>query len=182
MRHNLQPRLPLTLPCTQHHSNHRRRTPGSAHPRHISAHRRRMHDSIQQIGALGIITPTPPPPITLSQIPCMRTQSKLDTGNKCLFVSCYLPQDHSEHAEACSALTTLLLLYPNHLIILGGDFQGDLTSPTDKSCHLRTIPYSRLQGPTLPTYTPAQQPGQSTCIDHFFIHDPHNTTTKTQDT
>jgi len=183
MRHTPQPRLPQTLPCTQHHINHRRRTPGSAHPRHINAQQRRVHDSIQPIGALGIIPPTPPSPATIPPTPCMRIRRHTRHREQMPhIVSCCLPQDHAEHAKACSALTTLPLLYPDHLLILGGDFQGDLTSPSDKSCHLRTIPYSRLQGPALPTYTPTHQPEQSTCIDSFCIHDPHITTTQTHGT
>jgi hypothetical protein len=109
-------------------------------------------------------------------------EGTLDAGNKCLLVSCYLPQDHAENAEACAALTTLPLQYPDHLIILGGDFQGDLTSPSDKSCHLRTLPYTRLRGPTLPAYTPTHHPKQATCIYHLLIHDPRSSTTQTQDT
>jgi len=61
-----------------------------------------------------------PPPFP-RQLACA-LEGALDTGNECLLVSCYLPQDHAEHAEAYSALTTLPLLYPDHLIILGGDF------------------------------------------------------------
>ena len=67
-------------------------------------------------------------------------EGTLNTRNKCLMVTCYLPQDNADHSKACSVLTTLPLLYPDHLIILGGDFQGDLTSPSDKSCQLRTLP------------------------------------------
>ena len=80
------------------------------------------------------------------------------------------------------ALSTLTTTYPNHLIILGGDFQGDWTSPSDKSCHLRTLPFTRFEGPQLPTFTPAHLPSQGTCIDHFLIFDPHNIAPQSKDT
>ena len=121
-----------------------------------------------------------PPPFP-RHLACV-LEGTLGTGNRCLLVSCFLPQDHAEHAEACSALTTLPLLYPDHFIILGVEFQGDLTSPSYKSCHLRTLPYTRLRGPTLPTYTPTHHPEQATCIDHLLIHDPHSSASQTQDT
>ena len=49
-------------------------------------------------------------------------EGTLDTGHNCLLITCYLPQDLAKHAEACVALSTLTTSYPNHLIILGGDF------------------------------------------------------------
>ena len=58
------------------------------------------------------------PPPFLRHLACV-LEVTLDTGNKCLVVSCCLPQDNVEHAEACAALTTLPLVYPGHLIIIG---------------------------------------------------------------
>ena len=127
------------------------------------------------------LLPLPLPPSFLRHLACA-LKCTINTENKCLLVSCYWPQNHADHAEVCSALTTLLLLYPDHLIILGGAFKGDLISPSDKSCHLRTRPYSRFQVPTLPTNTPTHHLDQATYIEHLLIHDPHNTTTQTHDT
>jgi hypothetical protein len=109
-------------------------------------------------------------------------EGNLSTGNKCFLIPCYLPQDHVEHVETCIALSTLPTAYPRPLIILRGDFQGDLTSKPDKSCHLGTLPYSRLQGLQLPTYAPTQHPEQATYIDHFLVHDLLHTTAQTRDT
>ena len=80
------------------------------------------------------------------------------------------------------ALSTLTTSYPNHLIILGGDFQGDCTSPSDKSCHLRTLPFTLLEGSQLPAFTPAHLPVQATCIDHFLIFDPHHIVLQSKET
>ena len=84
-------------------------------------------------------------------------EGTLNTGHNCLLLTCYFPQDLAKHAEACLALGTLTTTYPDHLIILGGDFQGDFTVPIDKSCHLRTLPFTLLEGPQLPTFTQAHQ-------------------------
>jgi len=126
-----------------------------------------------------------PLPLSFTQHTTCALEGTLNTTHKYLLVTCYLPQDHADHAnhaKACSALTTPPLIYLDHLIILVGDFHGNLTSPSDKTFHLRTLPYSRLQGPTLPTFTPTYQPEQATCIDHFCIYDTLNTTTQTHDT
>ena len=80
------------------------------------------------------------------------------------------------------SLITLPLLYPNHIILLGGDFQGHFTSSSDKSCHLRTLPFTLFNGLHLPTFTPAHQPTQTTCIDHFLYFHPLQTNIQTQDT
>ncbi len=52
-------------------------------------------------------------------------EGTLDAGHNCLLMACYLPQELAKHAEACLALSTLTTIYPHHLIIPGGDFQGD---------------------------------------------------------
>ncbi len=80
------------------------------------------------------------------------------------------------------ALSTLTTTYPNHLIIPGGDFEGDWTSHSDKSCHLRTLPFTRFEGPQLPTFTPAHFPSRETCIDHFLIFDPYNIAPQSKET
>ena len=78
------------------------------------------------------------------------------------------------------ALGTLLITYPDHLIILGGDFQGEWFGTSDKTTHLRMLPFTLLKGPQNPTYTPPHHPTQATCIDHFLITDPHQSTTQTK--
>jgi len=127
------------------------------------------------------LRPFPLPQNISRQLACA-LEGSLTTGQKCLLVTCYLPQDLAEHAEACISLSTLTLAFPNHLIIIGGDFQGDLTSSSDKSCHLRTLPFTLFSGPHLPTFTPPQQPTQATCIDHFLYYHPQHINVQTHDT
>ena len=127
------------------------------------------------------LQPVPLPQTFPRHLACA-IEGTINTGNKCLLISCYLPRDNPDHAEACIALRTLPSEYPHPLIILGGGFQGDWTSKSDKSCNLRTLSYYRLQGSQLPTYTPTQQPEHATCIDHLLMHDPMYTTTQTRDT
>ncbi len=110
-------------------------------------------------------------PFTLPQNVSLQTTCALErslaTGQKCLLVTCYLPHDLTEDAAACIAIRTLTTAYPNHVIIIGGDFQGDLTSSSDKSCHIRTLPFTLFDGLHLPTFTPPHQPAQAICIDPF---------------
>ncbi len=108
-------------------------------------------------------------------------EGSLATGQKCLLVTCYLPHDLAEHAAACIAISTLTTTYPNHIIIIGGDFQGDLTSSSDKSCHLRTLQFTLFDGPHLHTFTPPHQPAQATCIEHFLYYQPLHNNIQTQD-
>ena len=114
------------------------------------------------------------------QIACALEET-LASGKKCLLLSCYFPHDLAEHAAACIAISTLTTAYPDHIIIIGGDLQGDLTSSSDKSCHLRTLPYTLFNGPHLPTFTPPHQPTQATCIDHFLYYHPLHINIQTQD-
>jgi hypothetical protein len=88
------------------------------------------------------------------------------------------PHDLAEHAVACIAISTLTTSYPGHIIIIGEDFQGDLTSTSDKSCHL---PFTLFDGSHLPTFTPPHQPAQATCIDHFLYYHPLHNNIQTQD-
>jgi hypothetical protein len=122
-----------------------------------------------------------PPPQNISRRLAYALEGSLVTGQKCLLVACYLPHDLAEHANACISLSTLTNTYPDHIIIIGGDFQGDLTSSSDKSCHLRTLPSTLFSGPHLPTFTPPQQPTQASCIDHFLYHHPQHINIQTRD-
>ncbi len=98
----------------------------------------------------------------------------LSVKNAYLLITCYLPHDPAEHADACTALSTLTITFPNYIIIIGRDFQGDLTSSSDKSCHLRTPPFTLFSCPHLPTFKPPQQPTQATCIDHLLYPHPQH--------
>jgi hypothetical protein len=69
-----------------------------------------------------------PLPQTFPQHLACALEGTLNTGNKRLLISCNLPQYHVCHAESCIALNTFTSKYPNHQIIIGGDFQGDWTS------------------------------------------------------
>ena len=122
-----------------------------------------------------------PFPNTISRQTACALEGTLATGQKYLLVTCYLPHDHAEHAATCISLSTLTNIYPDHIIILGGDFQGDLTSDSDKACHLRTLPFTLFKGPHLPTYTPPHHPTQATCIDHFLYYHPLHNNIQTQD-
>jgi len=117
--------------------------------------------------------PFPLPQKISRQLACA-LEGALTTSQKCLLVTCYLPHDLAKHAEECISHSTLTLTYPNHIIIIGGDFQGDLTSASDKSCHLRTLPFTPFSGLHPPTFTPTQHPTQATCIDHFLYYHPQH--------
>jgi hypothetical protein len=124
---------------------------------------------------------------TLSQTTrlCTRRQTRHKmTRNNCLLITCYLPQYLAKYDEVCLALNTLTTTYPNynHFIILGGDFQGDGTSPSDRSCNLRTLPFILFEGLQLPTSTPTHHQSQTTCIDHFLIYDSHHIILQSKDT
>ena len=107
------------------------------------------------------------------------------TRNKkhnCLIVVFYLPQILAEHAKACSAINTLPITYPHHLIILGGEEgQGDIIISSEKACHLRTLPLISLKGPHLPSHTPPNHQSQTKYIEHLPIHDPYHTTIQAHD-
>jgi hypothetical protein len=47
------------------------------------------------------------------------------TGAKAAFIECYLPQPLEDHAQVCKALTNLPQALPHHVLIMGGDLQGD---------------------------------------------------------
>ena len=53
---------------------------------------------------------------------------------------------------------------------------GDWTSPSDKSYHLRALPFALFEGPQPPTFIPANHPSQAICINHFLIYEPHHIT------
>ncbi len=93
---------------------------------------------------------------TISRQLACELEGSLATGQKCLLITCYLPRDLAEHANACISLSTLTHTYPDHIIIIRGDFQGDLASSSDKSCHMRALPFTLFSGPYLPTFTPPQ--------------------------
>jgi len=61
-----------------------------------------------------------PLPQSFTRHPANALKGTLNTANKCLLMSCYLPQDHDEHVEAYIALSALPTEYLRHLIILGG--------------------------------------------------------------
>ncbi len=108
-------------------------------------------------------------------------EGSLATGQKCLLITCYFPHDLAEHVDACISLSTLTNTYPYHKNIIGGDFQGDLTSFSDKSSHMRTLPFTLFSDLHLPTFTPPQQLAQATCIDHFLYHHPRHIKIQTRD-
>jgi len=89
-------------------------------------------------------------------------EGTLDTGQNCLLITCYLPQDLAKHTEACLVISKLTTTYPIHLIIPEGDFQGDWTSSSNKSCHLRTLPFTlSIRRPTTPQFQPNTPPNTS---------------------
>ena len=91
-----------------------------------------VHDCLQKTKDMGVVPTTRPIPTNLPRHLACALEGILNTGNKYLLVSCYLPQDIDAHVEACIALSALPSEYPPHLIILGGDFQGDWTSKSDR--------------------------------------------------
>ena len=104
------------------------------------------------------VQPFPFPPPFPRHLACA-LEGTISTGNTWLFILCYSPQEHATHAEACSALNNKLPLQQmDHHVILGGDFQDEWTSPSDKSCHLRILAFSKFLGLPLPTYTPTHHP------------------------
>ncbi len=59
-------------------------------------------------------------------------EGSLAIGQKYLSITCYLPHGLAEHSNACISLSTLTNTYHDHILVIGGDFQGDLTSSSDK--------------------------------------------------
>ncbi len=91
----------------------------------------------------------------------------LTTGDKVAFIACYLPQHEAEHTAVCTALTRLTEHFPDHTLILGGDFQGNGTCPSVKDANIGKLPYQPLSGAPHPTFAPQQRPQQATHIDHL---------------
>jgi hypothetical protein len=89
---------------------------------------------------------------------------------KAALISCYLPQAAEAHAVTCGVLLSKLPhTLPHPLIILGEDLQGGWEHSSPKDDHIAALPYKRWAGPMLPTFTPRQQPLQTSCIDYLTI-------------
>ena len=104
------------------------------------------------------------------------------TCAKAAFISCYLPQSLEAHAEVCKALATLTKTLPHHVLIMGGDLQGDWDNTSPKTPHITSLPFVRWKGPKTPTFLPRQQPLQASCIDHLTLWDPNHITHQIGDT
>ena len=76
------------------------------------------------------------------------------TGAKAAFIASYLPQSTQEHAQMCKALAGLTTTLSNHVLIVGGDLQGNWDDTSPKSTHISSLPFKRLTGPTSPTFQP----------------------------
>ena len=94
------------------------------------------------------------------------------TYTKAAFIACYLPQPLEKYAQVCKALANLPQALPHHVLIMGGDLQGNWDGASPKTPHITTLPFVRWNGPTTPTFLPRQQPLQASCIDHLTLCDP----------
>ena len=97
-------------------------------------------------------------------------------GTKAAIISCYLPPTVEAHSNTCATLAQLPHTLPHPLIILGGDLQRGWEKRSQKDLQIATLPFKRWARPTLPIFTPRQQPGLESCIDHLtiYITPPHH--------
>ena len=95
----------------------------------------------------------------------------MHSSAKADIIACYLPQAVDDHSQTCKTLFCITHTLPQHIFILGGDFQANWTGPNAKDANIRNMPYRRWEGPTTPTFISQSRPGQYTCIDHIAIRD-----------
>jgi hypothetical protein len=106
----------------------------------------------------------------------------MDNDTKAAIIySCYLPQAVEVHSLTCAALVQLPHTHPHFLIILGDDLQGGWIQSSPKDAQIARLPYKRWTGPTRPTFTPRQQLGRESCIDHLTIWDPRRISRQIED-
>ena len=65
------------------------------------------------------------------------------SGAKATLISCYLPQPVETHAKVCKALANLTRALTYHVLIIGGDLQGDWDSISPKTPHITSLPFVR---------------------------------------
>jgi len=75
---------------------------------------------------------------------------------KSTIIACCLTQSLEDHSHACKTLSRLTNTLTHHTNILGGDFQGNWTSPNVKDDNIRKLLYRRWTRLTTPTFLPHQ--------------------------